>query len=134
MARIVLDTNSLVSAIGWNGNQRKILADCINHNHILLESEDLIGEFEEVIRRDKFRSISKEEIGEFLVLLKSFCVMVYPREKISIIKEDPDDNIIIECALEGKADFIISGDAHLINLKIYKDIKIVSAKEFLSLA
>ncbi|MBI2630224.1 putative toxin-antitoxin system toxin component, PIN family [Candidatus Pacearchaeota archaeon] len=58
--------------------------------------------------------------------------IVEPKTKIEIIKDDPDDNKIIECAIEGKVDFIISQDNHLLNLKEFQGIKIVSPKEFLN--
>ena len=60
-------------------------------------------------------------------------VLVDPKEKIRLIEDDPKDNIFIECALAGECKFIVSGDHHLLKLKEYKDIKIVTAKEFMSL-
>ena len=60
-------------------------------------------------------------------------IIVKPTEKLNIVKDDPDDNKIIECAVEGSADYIISQDNHLLNLKEYKGIKIIKPEEFLSL-
>lgn len=62
-----------------------------------------------------------------------FITLVNPCVKVNIIKEDADDNKIIECALEGKADYIISYDKHLLNLKEYKKIKIISPEEAMDL-
>ncbi|WP_425274152.1 PIN domain-containing protein [Thermoanaerobacter siderophilus] len=58
---------------------------------------------------------------------------LYPKQKIEVIKEDPKDNIFLECALEGSCDFIVTGDNHLLQLKEYKNIKIVKAEEFVTI-
>jgi predicted nucleic acid-binding protein len=57
--------------------------------------------------------------------------MAYPKDRIFLVREDPQDNRILECAVEGKADFIISGDNHLLNKKEFNGIRIVNAKEFI---
>ena len=59
--------------------------------------------------------------------------LVEPKNKVNAIKEDHMDNIVLETALEGKADYIISGDGHLLKLKEFKGTKIVNSKEFLDL-
>ena len=58
--------------------------------------------------------------------------IVYPKKKLNVVKKDPKDNKILECALEAQASFIISGDKHLLEIKEYKGIKIISPKEFLN--
>ncbi len=57
--------------------------------------------------------------------------MVSPKEKFDVIKKDKDDNKIIDAAVEGKVDYIVSSDKHLLDLKQFKGIKIVTPKEFL---
>ena len=134
MARVVLDTNNLISALGWKkGNPRIIFQQCLSGKNILVESKNLIKEFLLVINRPKFNFISKEEKQEFLVYLFQICDLVEPKNTIKIIRDDPTDNIVLECALEGKADFIVSGDKHLLKLKEFRGIKIVNSKEFLKI-
>jgi len=58
---------------------------------------------------------------------------VEPKKKLELIKDDPDDNIVLECALEGNVDYIISGDEHLLELKKFENIRIVSANDFLKI-
>jgi hypothetical protein len=70
------------------------------------------------------------EIIKKLISL-SWVSIVYPKQKIYIIS-DPKDNIFLECAVESKAKFIVSGDNHLLELKEYRDIKIVTAKTFIT--
>ena len=57
--------------------------------------------------------------------------MVVPNRKVNVIKDDPDDNKFIEAALEGKADYIVTQDKHLLNIQEFEGIKIVSPEEFL---
>ena len=58
---------------------------------------------------------------------------VYPDKSIKVVKDDPDDDVFIECALAGDADYIVSGDKHLLDLKSYGKIKIVNAAEFIEM-
>ena len=71
----------------------------------------------------------KKTVDEILEMSE----IVEPKEKFDIIKEDPEDNIIIECAVEGKVDYIITKDTHLLNLKEFKGIKIITSKDMISL-
>jgi putative PIN family toxin of toxin-antitoxin system len=67
-------------------------------------------------------------------ILTDFSCVTFPvkiNNHISIIEYDPDDNKFIECALKCRANFIISGDKHLLNFKEYKNIKILAATDFL---
>ena len=62
-----------------------------------------------------------------------FTHLIEPKESIKVIKDDPKDDMVLECAVEGKADFIVSGDPHLLKLKEFRSIKIVTPKQFLDL-
>ena len=72
-----------------------------------------------------------EQKREFLEIIFEVATVIDTKIELNIIKEDPDDNIFLECALECEADFIISGDKHLLKLKEFKGIKIIKAKDFL---
>lgn len=74
----------------------------------------------------------EEEIKDLIEGLSVFVKIVSPRKKVTLIKAAPADNRILECALEAKADYIISGDKkHLLSLGTFKNIPILSAKHFL---
>ena len=62
-----------------------------------------------------------------------FLTLVTPNQKVDVIKEDPDDNKIIECAIEGKADCIITNDNHLLKIREYAGIRILTPSEFLKI-
>ena len=132
MIRIVLDTNTIISAIGWKHSKpRRILEACLSGKYLLVESSGLLKEFVAVMERPKFGFISEEQKKELLTRLINYCEIVEPTKKINIIKSDPADNKVLECALEGKAQYIVSGDNHLLRLKVYMGIGIVTAAEFL---
>ena len=132
MIRIVLDTNTIISAIGWKHSKpRRILEACLSGKYLLVESPGLLKEFAAVMERPKFGFIPEEQKRELVTRLINYCEIVEPTKKINIIKSDPADNKVLECALEGKAQYIVSGDNHLLRLKVYMGIRIVTAAEFL---
>lgn len=132
MKKIVCDTNVLVSGFMYSGNEREVIKKIYEGEIINFTSRELIIEFVRVIRRRKFRLTEKEQkrILEFLIEISE---NVKPKKRINVIKEDSEDNRVIECALESKADYIISGDWHLLTMKRYKGIKILNAKRFLGI-
>lgn len=130
--RVVFDTNIYLSAILFGGNPRQCLnlarTDQINlfiSKYILLE----------IARNLQTKFLwSGIEVREVLEGILVFANLVYPKENIDIIKQEPKDNRILECALEVEADFIVSGDKkHLLSLGKFNKISIVSAKDFLDI-
>jgi putative PIN family toxin of toxin-antitoxin system len=129
--KIVLDTNTLVSAVGWKGAPRKVFDLCIDDKLKIVTSNELIDEFIEVIFRPKFKFIQEDIKLTIIRAIISISDIVDPKIKLNIIKEDEKDNKFLECALTGNAKFIISGDSHLLKLKEFEGIKIVNASKFL---
>jgi putative PIN family toxin of toxin-antitoxin system len=131
LIRVVLDTNILVSGIFWRGNPYKILQTCFQNKLSLIISPAILEELQDVLRTEKKFELTKNDISSYMRLLISHSTLIEPVQTIDAIKDDPDDNMILECAAEGKADYIISGDKHLLSLNEYSGIKILSAREFL---
>ncbi len=129
MIRIVCDTNILISAFIFPGGPpEEIFHGIILRDYRLGISKQIIEEFEKVLRK-KF-VWPKDRISEITELILSNSVTVSPLHKIKVIHDEPD-NRILECAEEFKADYIISGDKHILKLKIFKRIKIMPASAFL---
>ncbi|MBS7649444.1 MAG: putative toxin-antitoxin system toxin component, PIN family [Thermoproteota archaeon] len=130
--KVVLDTNILVSAWLWEGNESKIVELIENGLVIGYTSPQLIQEFEKVMNYPKFR-LSEDEIvsavGYYQIVLKT----IEPKTIIKIIRDDPADNRVLECAFSAKAHAIITGDKHLLALGEFKNIKILTSTEFLRL-
>lgn len=128
--KVILDTNILISALGWKGNPRIIFDRVINGKIELIISFKQIGELLRVMEYLKFR-FTEEQKNKLLSILLEVATLVMTTSKVDVIKDDPDDNLILEPANEMKIDFVISGNDHLLKLKEFKGAKIITAKEFL---
>jgi len=128
----VLDTNVLVAAFGWKGPPHKILLRCIDGLLNLHISPALIFELEKVLSYKKF-NFSKDEIKEFVALVIETAHIVAPTIMLSVLTTDESDNRVLECAQAASADYIISGDKHLLSLHEFEAIKILSPDSFLKL-
>ena len=131
MLKVVLDTNVIVSGLNFpTSNPAKILLLVASGEVANFTSRHIVNETRRILV-DKF-FWTREEVEAAEVWLKTFSKSVNPKSRISVIDDDPD-NRILECAVEGQADFIISGDRHLTDLKNYQGIKIVVPATFLAL-
>ena len=130
MFKVVLDTNVLISAILFGGFPRKCLELAIEGEIELYISKEIIREVEGVLSREKF-NIAEENLRYIISSLDSIAEFVNPKNKLDIIKKDPQDNKILECAIESEADFIISGDTHLLELSEFQKIKILETADFI---
>ena len=130
MTRIVLDSNIYVSAFVFGGNPAAVLQQAEDSIFTLLISPALKQEVEEVLAR-KFRWPA--------TLIRAACMPIW-KQSLLIVPElnidecrDSDDNRVLECAFEGNADYIITGDFDLLKMKIFRGIKIISPAGFLQL-
>src|SRR3989338_11404400 len=118
---VTFDTNVLLSATLWDGSvAQKLLVDLIRQNVTINSTTEILTEYQKVLKRDF--GFSDKEITEIIEKVLSFITLVNPAIKIDIVKDDPDDNKIVECALESKSNYIITYDNHLLKLKEYKGI------------
>ena len=131
MLKVVLDTNVLISAILFGGKPRQILEKAVRGEIRLCLSESILEELGGVLRRSKF-DYSPEMIQFILTELTGIADFVNPSETIDIVLEDPDDNRILECAVEAEANYIITGDFHLLKLSRYRNIEVVNVVGFLT--
>lgn len=130
--RVVFDTNIIISGLLYRGNQRRLLSYVIDHTLELLISHPIIEEVHDVIGREKF-NVQRELAIITVAELIDLSTLVHPHIKLAVVHNDPDDNIIIECAVAGNAQYIISGDSDLLNITEYCGIRIIDSTNFLSL-
>ena len=130
MLKVTPDTNILVSAVISKGNEFELLRLAHIGRIKVILSLQILKEFKDVISRKKF-GFSDEKINRILKSIVNISAIVMPSNRIDLIKEDPADNKILECAETGKADYIVSGDGHLLKLKKYKGIEIVKTSNIL---
>ncbi len=130
--KVVIDTNVFVSGLTFNSKPREVL-DLVWRGDIeAWISSSILGELEKTLKKDFHWD--KEQIKHTLEKIKQKITLIHPKNKISVIKEKDDDNRILECAVEGKVQYLISGDKkHLLPLKEYHGIRILSPAEFLKL-
>lgn len=125
--RIVLDTNLYIAAALYDGLCREVLEFVFKNSAIILiTSKEILGELSQKLSK-KFQW-SEERINCYLDDIKTMSEFVAPKEKLKIIKRDPEDNKILECALAGDADLIVTLDQDLIKLKNFKGIGIIHPK------
>lgn len=137
MIRIVLDANQFVSALlKPHSNSGQILSLISKDEITLLTSEEIIAEITAVLLSPKIiKRIgqSPEYLKTFMERLWSVAIITEGKIQVAIINDDPSDNKYLACAIEGRADFIISGDHHLKDLKAFKEIRIVDPASFLGI-
>lgn len=128
--KVVCDTNIYISAAEFGGTTQYLLDELVKNKVLIVTSQSILKETSQVLVR-KFKW-SQLETRDFISSLLKVAVLIEPKTKIKIIKKDPSDNKILECAIEGGADFVITGDRkHLLPLKKFKGIPIMSPQEFL---
>ncbi|HLD88793.1 MAG TPA: putative toxin-antitoxin system toxin component, PIN family [Candidatus Nanoarchaeia archaeon] len=129
--RAVLDVNILISAvIVRNGNEARILKAAHNNDFKIVTSLEILKEFREVISRHKF-GFSENQIIRITLHIIESAEIVQPNIKMGVIKEDPSDNKIIECAVSANADCIVSGDRHLLGIGKIAGIPILRSSGFI---
>jgi uncharacterized protein len=129
--RYVFDTNVIISALLFeNGKPAQVLRYALANGEVLL-SLDLLEELNEVLGRARFnRYLTSEEREEFLEALIERAVLVEITENVQECR-DPKDDKVLELALNGEAQFIISGDRDLLVLHPFRDVRVITADEFL---
>ncbi len=128
--KVVIDTNVIVSAFGWGGNPEKII-DLIEREKIQnFTSMDILAELIRVVGYPKFR-FSKTLQADIVETIFGISRVISTARSIEIIKNDPADNRVLECAVACGADFIITGDGHLLDLGSFSGIKILKPDDFL---
>lgn len=130
MLKVVLDTNTYISGILFKGAPRQIMELIIEGKIQSFFSEEIIQEVQTVLSRNKFR-LTDDNVHFIISEIESVSHVVFPSINLQVIDKDPDDNKILECAIEADADAIISGDNHLLELNRFQDIEIVKASDFI---
>lgn len=129
MKRTVLDTNIIISS-ALGGALVLILERWDKGEFTVIVTSDILREYFEVLNRPKFK-LKQETIDKITRYIYQFSEFVVPEEKIKLIEADPADDKFLEAAIAGKVDFIVSGDDHLLELREFRSIPILSGREFM---
>ena len=132
MIRVVLDTNVYISALMFGGLPGSLLDLALLQSFLPVISPALLDELDEKLRL-KFE-VSAEDTAIIRAKLESIAEIVRPDMVLHVIEDDPDDNRVLECAVKGNTDYIVTGDRHLLKLGSYEAIPIVTVRQFLDAA
>ncbi len=128
--RVVIDTNVYISGLTFTGKPNEVLELMIKEKIEVYISPFILGEIETILK--KTFGWDEEQVKKALNQIKRKVTQIQPKAKVSIVKQKDSDNRIIECAIEAKAQYLVSGDTkHLLPLKQYHGIKIISPAKFL---
>lgn len=133
--RVVVDTNTLVSGLIRRGGPPARVLDLWRTGGLtVLISRERVEEYRDVLTRDRFRALGT--IAERLDLLAALLGLdnvhpILPSEELAVVERDPDDNRVLECAVSGRADAVITGDDDLLALETFRGIPILSPARFL---
>ncbi len=129
--QVVLDSNVLISAIMFGGTPGRVLNLVIAGTVRCGISLPILDEVREVLQRPKF-GFTAEQALVIVEELHGLCQLVVPTSRVRAVPSDPDDDMVLECALAVQADAIVSGDSHLLNLGCYRGVRILSPADFLT--
>jgi putative PIN family toxin of toxin-antitoxin system len=131
VSRLVVDTNVLLSSFISTGPPRLIVNRIRDRLDVLCLSPGILEEYLTVLQRVR---IAEDLLASLFSLFQDpdRVLLVLPTQRVKIIREDPSDNMFLECAIEARADYLISGDRHLKKLKSFQGIEILPPREYLS--
>ena len=129
--RIVVDTNVLISGTFWTGKPKQLLNLIRRGEVTFLTSNALMDELREVLMRENkpFR-LSAEEADRVVGQIQIFAETIQVHSCVAACT-DERDNRVLECAVDGGADCVVSGDGHLLGLESFKEVKILAVNDFL---
>ena len=131
MRRVVFDTNVWVSAVAFPGAVRRLLGLAWEGRFQVVVSAPILDETARVLGGRKFR-FPPERLALVDREMRDLALLVHPVERVRAVPEDPDDDRVLECALEGGAGWIVTGDAHLLGLGQFRGIRIVAPQAFMA--
>lgn len=131
MSKLVIDTNVLLSSFISTGPPRLIVNRIRDRLDLLCLSQPILEEYLSVLQRAR---IAEDLLASLFSLFRdpARVLLVLPSRRVELIREDPSDNMFLECAIEARADYLISGDRHLKKLKSFQGIEILPPREYVS--
>jgi len=129
--RVVFDTNILFSALGWLGNPHVCVQAARQGRCLSVTCEPILAELAEKLQIK--RGFDAGKAAETTDEIRVFSKVVAIPGTLKVVATDPDDDAVLECAVIGQAQYLVSGDRHLLALSNYQGIQIVKAAEFLTL-
>ena len=127
MIRVVADTNMLIASIFWNGAPYRIVQLALDNKLEIITSKAILAEVRTVLK-DEFR-LTEQETDDIINCIMMYAILIEPKTRVQIVR-DPKDDMLLEAALDSRAQYVITRDNDLLDIKSYKGIKIVKPEEF----
>jgi putative PIN family toxin of toxin-antitoxin system len=135
--RVVVDTNVVISALlSPSGGPAQVLRLWEAESFELVASEEILAEYARVLNYPKIADrlkLTEESAQELINALRRLAILVEPAESLRIVADDPDDDKFLACALAAGAEYVVSGDEHLLTLGEYRGIQILPPSAFWAL-
>ncbi|MFH1316182.1 MAG: putative toxin-antitoxin system toxin component, PIN family [Candidatus Woesearchaeota archaeon] len=126
--KLTVDTNFLISSTQWDYSvAHKLLQKLIRKNIEIFTTKDILEEFADVLKRDF--QYNNGEVENIISKVMQFAKIIITENKVNVVKEDPDDDKVIECAIDSESKYIITYDKHLLKIGEYEEIKIIRSEE-----
>ena len=127
MVRVVIDINVLVSAIIDDGKPRRLVVELLDKHTVIL-SRQMLAELADVLSRDKF-TVTSSQVDRFVSSLVRMSKMVADNARFKVVLQDSADDVVLNTAYAGSAEFIVTGDRHLLVLGKFKKTKVVTVNQ-----
>jgi uncharacterized protein len=132
--KVVFDTNVLISALITTGKPKELFQKAVQGQIQLIISKIILKEFSQISKDPRIRKyVSEDDVIAFLRIIDRVAKITNVTSQFKAIKEDPDDDMVVRTAFDGKADYIVSGDKHLLSLRVFGKIRILTVEEMLML-
>lgn len=129
MTRAVLDTNTWVSGLGWGGPPGDVVEAALAGRFEMVISPELLAELRRVLTYPKLAE-TFGDVDELVELIALASHVVRPTLTLDLVR-DPDDNRVLEAAITGSADVVVTGDADLLDLKVVQGVRILTPADFI---
>ena len=127
---VVFDTNVLVSALGFGGTPLEALIRAFEDDVQLVVTSETLAELDRVMQYDRL-PFAGDERKQYLEILRNEAEVVTELPELAVVERDPDDDMFLACAVGGNCQYVVSGDDHLLALKSFRGVEIVSPASFL---
>ena len=127
---VVFDTNVLVSALGFGGTPLEALIRAFEDDVQLVVTSETLAELDRVMQYDRLPFTGGKR-KQYLEILRNEAEVVTELPELAVVERDPDDDMFLACAVGGNCQYVVSGDDHLLALKSFRGVEIVSPASFL---
>ena len=127
---VVFDTNVLVSALGFGGTPLEALIRAFEDDVQLVVTSETLAELDRVMQYDRL-PFTGDERKQYLEIFRNEAEVVTELPELAVVERDPDDDMFLACAVGGNCQYVVSGDDHLLALKSFRGVEIVSPASFL---